>query len=653
MNIDIKKPIEVSTEDFLKAFGYTTSDEVFIRCFHDKDKDKKALNLQAHIRALNGLENTLRSKNADAYGIYFVVNGSGHTDKEVLKGKIARAQFMEIDDRPFNEQIDAISNFPLEPSIIVKTRKSLHTYWLLKDGDIKQFRDIQERLIAYFHSDEAIKNESRVMRLPNYNHCKKEPVKVEVLKFDADIRYTQDELKSILPQVNYKADPAYREPTTERTGDTLQEQAGGRHNAIMRQGGLLRRTDASDEEIRAALYAINQTFTEPLEERELNKYIGDILDYKAEDAQAEEQIEAAEIEAYKQDTAGNRLHILDEYIAAQDLYKAIPTGFTDFDKILGGGVRNGLYIIGAISSLGKTTFVLQIADNIAKQGTDILFYSLEMSEREIMAKSLSRESLEVSLDTTGNSETAKTTLQILTGKRDARTGTPYTEDDIATLQRARDIYTEYAGHIRIIEGVGDIDVKRIEADAERHKAITGNTPVVVIDYLQILARYDAENDRRNYTDKQVIDKNILELKRLSRKFPIIAISSFNRESYTEPVNLSSFKESGAVEYTSDLLIGLQYAGMDYEDEKDTEHRKRVKELLRTQEANGRQGKAQDIQVKILKNRNGYRGDIALQFYPMFNTFRGIGEATGADNPFIQNEAKNGLDNKQRKVLEPI
>ena len=46
--------------------------------------------------------------------------------------------------------------------------------------------------------------------------------------------------------------------------------------------------------------------------------------------------------------------------------------------------------------------------------------------------------------------------------------------------------------------------------------------------------------------------------------PIVGISSFNRENYTAPVNLSSFKESGSIEYSSDVLIGLQYDGMDYE-----------------------------------------------------------------------------------------
>jgi replicative DNA helicase len=60
-------------------------------------------------------------------------------------------------------------------------------------------------------------------------------------------------------------------------------------------------------------------------------------------------------------------------------------------------------------------------------------------------------------------------------------------------------------------------------------------------------------------DNQNMDKNVMGLKRLGRdcKIPIIGISSFNRASYKEDVSMSSFKESGAIEYSSDVLIGLQ------------------------------------------------------------------------------------------------
>lgn len=61
---------------------------------------------------------------------------------------------------------------------------------------------------------------------------------------------------------------------------------------------------------------------------------------------------------------------------------AISTGFTELDCVLEGGLYEGLYIVGAVSSLGKTTFVLQIADQIAQHEQDVLIFSLEMSQYE-------------------------------------------------------------------------------------------------------------------------------------------------------------------------------------------------------------------------------------------------------------------------------
>lgn len=151
----------------------------------------------------------------------------------------------------------------------------------------------------------------------------------------------------------------------------------------------------------------------------------------------------------------------------------------------------------------------------------------------------------------------------------------------------------------------------------------------MIDYLQIIAPADLRA-----TDKQNTDKAVLELKRLSRDYsiPIIGISSFNRDNYTAPVNMASFKESGAIEYSSDCLIGLQYDGMDYQEgEADKAREKRIREIMRQAVEAGKAGKAQKIQVKILKHRNGSKGDALLDFYPMFNYFTDkltAGESSG-------------------------
>ena len=93
--------------------------------------------------------------------------------------------------------------------------------------------------------------------------------------------------------------------------------------------------------------------------------------------------------------------------------KAISTGFDALDGLLDGGLYPGLYFIGAISSLGKTTLALQIADNIAKAGHGVLIFSLEMSTSELMAKTISRESLMLTLSGSGRRENALSTRGIL------------------------------------------------------------------------------------------------------------------------------------------------------------------------------------------------------------------------------------------------
>ena len=314
---------------------------------------------------------------------------------------------------------------------------------------------------------------------------------------------------------------------------------------------------------------------------------------------------------------------------------AVSTGFYELDSILEGGLFPGLYFIGAVSSLGKTSFCLQIADQIAKSGKDVILFSLEMARNELMAKSISRLTYLKAQD----KHHPKTTRGILAGSRYKG----YTETEKALIEKAKGIYKEYASHIFIYEGVGDIGVDQVKEIIQQHIAITKNRPIVFIDYLQILAPYDMRA-----SDKQNTDKAVLELKRLSRdyKIPIVAISSFNRDNYTQPVNMAAFKESGAVEYSSDVLIGLQYEGMDYrEGEKENERNKRIRELIARQEDQGRKGEAQNIQLKILKNRNGSKGQLLFDFISMFNYYR------ERDNGFLSLDDSVDMDeifNSMRK-----
>lgn len=336
----------------------------------------------------------------------------------------------------------------------------------------------------------------------------------------------------------------------------------------------------------------------------------------AEAALAEIQAQAdAQREELEHEAAAYSLQNFLDNIAASASATYIPTGFEGLDSILDGGLFPGLYVVGAISSLGKTTFCLQMADQIAAAGHDVLIFSLEMARSELIAKSVSRLTVLQDLQQNGSTSNAKTTRGILTGSRYAS----YSRAEKELIMKAVSLYSETARRIYITEGVGDVGVKEIRERVQRHVRITGRRPVVVIDYLQIIAPADIRA-----TDKQNTDKAVLELKRLSRDLgiPVVGISSFNRDNYTQPVNLSSFKESGAIEYSSDVLIGLQYTGMDYEEgETDKNREKRIRELLKQAAADAKTGKAQHIHMKILKNRNGSKGEMLLEFYPMFNYFR--------------------------------
>lgn len=321
---------------------------------------------------------------------------------------------------------------------------------------------------------------------------------------------------------------------------------------------------------------------------------------------------------------------------------AIPTGFTGLDLKLDGGLYEGLYIIGAISSLGKTTFVQQIGDQLARDGHDVLYFSLEMSRFELMAKSISRLTYSISKSKGQAAKLAKTTRGILAGAKYPS----YSRDEMAVIGEAVSQYErEHSPHIWIREGIGDIGVEQIREAVEKHIRLTGRTPVVIIDYLQILAPADIKA-----SDKQNTDKAVLELKRLSRdkKLPVLAISSLNRENYNAPISMTAFKESGAIEYSSDVLLGLQYKGMDYQEgEADKAREKRIRDLRKRNDEKAAKGEGIEIELKILKNRNGNKGTCdPFLFIPRFNTYiestLGFFADDDTDTPFDKGKVKTKL-----------
>lgn len=310
-------------------------------------------------------------------------------------------------------------------------------------------------------------------------------------------------------------------------------------------------------------------------------------------------------EAYEE--ALGAFRVLDPASIAGDIFTLegakdpIPTGFSTIDGVLGGGLQPGsLYVLGAVSSLGKTTLAVQIADNIARSGRSTLFVTIEQSAQEIVAKSLSRIISECGRDCSTTD---------LTSKR--RRFEDWGEAEYSRLIKACESYTnDIAPHLRILEGTEQPNVDSIKAVAEFMGRHDGQPPVIFIDYLQLLAP-KSERD----TDKRAIDRNVTDLRQVARDLqtPVFVISSLNRSSYSEGVTMDSFKESGAIEYGSDVLLGLQPEGMreHMEKTKDTRTKREADKFIRDTKAND----VRSCEIVVLKNRAGrtpYKG-IPLKF----------------------------------------
>ena len=225
----------VTLQQFFAAFGYGPNDTIWLRRFHDRDKTQPPCNMQMTPRALDESKRSILALNQGGYGIFFTVNPGGTKKAQIIK---VVAHFMEIDpdedelqqveagtvtmDTLLQKQIAKLQQFPLEPSIIVRTWKSLHVYWLVLEGQIERFEGIQRQLIQLFGSDPSIKDASRVMRVPGFYHMKHDPVLVKLIKFDPELVYTQDQLQQVLPPVKPK-DSGADQLTKQQVQQTLDE----------------------------------------------------------------------------------------------------------------------------------------------------------------------------------------------------------------------------------------------------------------------------------------------------------------------------------------------------------------------------------------------------------------------------------------------
>lgn len=320
----------------------------------------------------------------------------------------------------------------------------------------------------------------------------------------------------------------------------------------------------------------------------------------------------------------------------------LSTGFDELDAKLGGGISSGLIILGAGPSTGKSTFALQIASTVAareskKPGSSapVLYFSLEMKGDRIAAKMMSRHMFLQNPRHTSPMQQKRALQENVTADdmfqktAEARVLQQHHREyqrAFREIGKIKDLYI-FEGHFtvdKIVQCVRDFYSKQRENAADFGEVCS--KPLVIVDYLQLL---DGRGQKL-LNDKQVMDYNVERLKALADGdfgsgqtddgFPVLLISSLNRSSYgsenRQSVQMNAFKESGIIEYSADILLGLQFAasnrskgkksGFDLDEEK-----------LRY---------PRNMEVKCLKNRYGQTGwTVGYRYYSPFDHFEELGE----------------------------
>lgn len=269
-------------------------------------------------------------------------------------------------------------------------------------------------------------------------------------------------------------------------------------------------------------------------------------------------------------------------------YNPIKTGFLSVDRVLDGGLYPGLTVIGAESSIGKSTLVMNIGENLAQAGQDVLLFSLEMTKAQILARGISRQSF------------------LLSGKKTGYSAGQIKKNEAGNLEREKEAYkNNVAKNMIIFESYGGFTVEMIRDRVAEHIKRTNKTPVVIIDYLQMIS------DQERQTEMQQIDHSIEILKGMSAKYnaPVLCISSLNRASYGELVKMEAFKGSGKIEYTADFILGLSLS------------KSRTGRLEAAQLNEELQKQPREMLIQVLKGRDiENRKSAELLYYSKYNCF---------------------------------
>ena len=330
----------------------------------------------------------------------------------------------------------------------------------------------------------------------------------------------------------------------------------------------------------------------------------------------------------------------------------VKTGISEIDTMLGGGFAPGLAVLGAISNLGKSTFALQLAANIVKNGTPVMFFSLEMPAEWIAAKLISQRTfIDAGKDANG-AVMAKELVNESTVRSDAF------QAKWNAVKKAVHVIAEELQDLYIIDAKSDeylSNNKRLTAEEIREKVVTfmrenpeKPKPFVIIDYLQIIPM---KEERNASSDMQSIDHNIGVLSKIDKNITVLLISSINRTSYTDPINLSSFKGSGTIEYSADVVLGLDFSALcDNSNEFNIDREKgRIDE-----ETGLNLRKVQTMAIKQRYNASGKNTIVKMDYWPAYDYFevnQTEEKASAHKDESKKSREKKGAENKHAE--DPI
>lgn len=310
----------------------------------------------------------------------------------------------------------------------------------------------------------------------------------------------------------------------------------------------------------------------------------------------------------------NAMNIMSSFFETTDsgIYKPCPTGFKKLDEKTNGGISNqSIVILGGGTSVGKTTYILNLITNFANS-RPIVYFTLEMSEEQILSKLYSHIAYKEQKMEISNSDI----LQSYDKNK-------MTEHRKKSLIQSIEAHEELKNIIVRFPSSSNINhiMKEIHSITEKIKEKTETAPIIVIDYLQFIQGETRE-------DTQSLIKRIQrELKKyaIEENTIVFLLSANSREANKrKESSIDSGRDTSDIEYTSDYNLQLNF----FEYEHGTDKKASVKQLSK---ANPRK-----MTITIHKQRFGIRGEmIDYNFNGKTNTFEEIQE----DTPVYDDEEK--------------